>query len=200
MPYLPTIPARLITTLLLAGCLTNGLTACVPMAIGAAGSAALAGTDRRPAGAYVDDQSLEFRLGQQIGQRVPDAHININSYNRAVLLTGEVPDEAARQQVEFLAQAQPGVRKAFNHTVVAPNASVGNRLNDSSLTTKVKARLVESSQISSNHVKVVGERGQVYLLGLLTEAEAAEASRIASQTAGVVRVVTLFEFLAPKSQ
>ena len=160
MPYLPTIPARLITTLLLAGCLTNGLTACVPMAI-------------------VDDQSLEFRLGQQIGQRVPDAHININSYNRAVLLTGEVPDEAARQQVEFLAQAQPGVRKAFNHTVVAPNASVGNRLNDSSLTTKVKARLVESSQISSNHVKVVSERGQVYLLG---------------------RVVTLFEFLAPKSQ
>lgn len=200
MPYLPTIPARLVTTLLLAGCLTNGLTACVPMAIGAAGSAALAGTDRRPAGAYVDDQSLEFRLGQQIGQRVPDAHININSYNRAVLLTGEVPDEAARQQVEFLAQAQPGVRKAFNHTVVAPNSSVGNRLNDSSLTTKVKARLVESSQISSNHVKVVSERGQVYLLGLLTEAEAAEASRIASQTAGVVRVVTLFEFLAPKSQ
>ena len=155
----------------------------------------MVGTDRRTTGSYTDDQTFEVKLAGQIADKVPGVHVNVTSFNRAVLLTGEVPDDNARAQVDFLARAQPGVRKLYNYVVIAPNSTLGNRLNDSGLSAKVRTRLLQGKNFSSNHIKVVTERGEVYLLGLVSEAEGQEAAQLASETSGVLKVVTLYEYL-----
>ena len=175
--------------------LMSSLSACVPVVVAGAGAAAMVGTDRRTTGSYTDDQTFEVKLAGQIADKVPGVHVNVTSFNRAVLLTGEVPDDNARAQVDFLARAQPGVRKLYNYVVIAPNSTLGNRLNDSGLSTKVRTRLLQNKNFSSNHIKVVTERGEVYLLGLVSEAEGQEAAQLASETSGVLKVVTLYEYL-----
>ncbi len=175
--------------------LAGALSACVPVVVAGAGAAAMVGSDRRTTGTYTDDQTFEVKLGAQIAEKVPAAHVNVSSFNRALLLTGEAPDEAARAQIDFLARALPGVRKVYNYVVVAPNSTLGNRLNDSGLGAKVRARLLQGKNFSSNHIKVVTERGEVYLLGMVSEAEGLEAAQLASETAGVLKVVTLYEYL-----
>ena len=157
--------------------LVSSLSACVPAVVAGAGAAAMVGTDRRTTGSYTDDQTFEVKLAGQIADKVPGVHVNVTSFNRAVLLTGEVPDDNARAQVDFLARAQPGVRKLYNYVVIAPNSTLGNRLNDSGLSAKVRTRLLQGKNFSSNHIKVVTERGEVYLLGLVSEAEGQEAAR-----------------------
>lgn len=175
--------------------LAGALSACVPVMVAGAGAAAMVGSDRRTTGTYTDDQTFEVKLGAQIAEKVPGAHVNVSSFNRALLLTGEAPDEAARAQIDFLARALPGVRKVYNYVVVAPNSTLGNRLNDSGLGAKVRARLLQGQNFSSTHIKVVTERGEVYLLGMVSEAEGLEAAQLASETAGVLKVVTLYEYL-----
>ncbi len=175
--------------------LVSSLSACVPAVVAGAGAAAMVGTDRRTTGSYTDDQTFEVKLAAQIAEKAPGVHINVTSFNRAVLLTGEAPDENARAQADFLARALPGVRKLYNYVVIAPNSTLGNRLNDSGLSAKVRARLLQGKNFSSNHIKVVTERGEVYLLGLVSEAEGQEAAQLASETSGVLKVVTLYEYL-----
>lgn len=171
------------------------VSACVPAVVAGAGAAAMMGTDRRTTGSYTDDQTFEVKLAAQIAEKVPGVHVNVTSFNRAVLLTGEAPDENARAQVDFLTRALPGVRKLYNYVVIAPNSTLGNRLNDSGLSTKVRARLLQGQYFSSSHIKVVSERGEVYLLGLVSDIEGREAAQLASETAGVLKVVTLYEYL-----
>jgi len=184
---------RTVLSLLLAASVSSVLSGCFALAAGGVAGGALVATDRRSSGAYVDDQSIEAKVSHQIGDKLPSAHINTTSYNRAVLLTGEVPSAEACQQAELIARAMPNVRRVFNYTVVAPSSGFSERSNDTWITSKVRTRLLDGKGYSPNHIKVVTERGVVYMLGLVTPAEGQLAAQVVSETAGVQKVVTLFE-------
>ena len=172
------------------------LTGCVPavIAVGAGGTALVA-TDRRTTGTQVDDEGVELKIAQQANAQYGDRiHLNVTSYNGIVLLTGEVPDQGVWASVGNLAKTTEKVRVVQNELVVAPNTDMSQRTNDTYITSKVKARFVESDKFSPTHVKVVTERGVVYLMGIVSRPEGDEAAQLASTTAGVSRVVKLFEY------
>jgi osmotically-inducible protein OsmY len=173
------------------------LSGCVPLVIaGAAGGAALVASDRRSAGVQLDDESIELKIGSNIGSGFGDrVHVNVTSYDGVVLLTGEVPTRDLMGQIAEIARTTPKVKRVDNELTVGPVSSVGTRTNDSYITSKVKARFVEANKFAPNHVKVVTEREVVYLMGLVTRAEADTATQIAATTSGVVRVVKLFEYI-----
>lgn len=171
------------------------LQGCVPMVIGAGGAAAISSLeDRRSAGTQIDDESIEVRASNRIGDRFGSkVHVNVTAYNRNVLLTGEVPDERAREEAEKIVLAVPGVRGVTNDLQIAGASSLGSRTNDSYLTLKVKAGLLDAKRVSPVYIKVVTEAGVVYLMGVVTDAEADEAVEIARNTGGVRKVVKAFE-------
>ncbi|NDV13535.1 BON domain-containing protein [Crenobacter caeni] len=180
-------------SLVVAGVCAATLSGCVGLVAGGAVGATLVATDRRTSGAYADDQVIETRSAAKIAERLPSAHVNVTSFNRAVLLTGEVPSAEARAQAEQLVRGQPGVQKTWNYLVVAPASPLSARSNDTWITSKVRARMLDGQGFSPNAIKVVTERGVVYLLGLVTPAEGEAAARVASETAGVTQVITVFE-------
>ncbi|QEL56858.1 BON domain-containing protein [Chromobacterium paludis] len=186
---------RTVCALLLAAGMMSGLSGCVGLVAAGAAGGALVATDRRTSGAYVDDQGIELKAADQMAGRLPSAHVNTTSFNRAVLLTGEVPSEAARSQAELIVRGLPNVRRVYNYLSVEPASSLSTRGNDTWITSKVRARLLEGKGYNPNDVKVLTERGVVYMLGLVTQAEGAEAARMVSETAGVQKVVTLFEYI-----
>jgi osmotically-inducible protein OsmY len=173
-----------------------GLSACVPAMVAAGvGGAALVATDRRSAGAQLDDESIEIKIATLIGERYGEAvHVNVTSYNGIVLLTGEVPDQATQASVYNFAKGTEKVRSVQNDVVVAPNSTLSERTNDTFITSKVKTRLLEGQQISGTLVKVVTERGVVYLMGIVSRTEGDAAGQIASTTTDVTRVVKVFEY------
>lgn len=173
------------------------LQGCVEMAVVGAGAAALAASDRRSLGAQTEDQEIELRGASRIDKRFGDrAHIDITSYNRNVLLTGEAPDAAARAQAEGIVREIPNVRGVVNAIQIAGVSSYTARANDSYLTSKVKARFLDNGgSFSVNQVKVVTESSVVYLLGLVTHKEADAAVEIARTTGGVQKVVRVFEYI-----
>jgi osmotically-inducible protein OsmY len=151
--------------------------------------------DRRSTGTQLDDEAIGRRASVLIEERFGSkVHVNITVYNRAVLLTGEVPDDAIRTEVERVVLAVPNVRGATNELQLSGASSVGARTNDSYLTSKVKARFLEAQRFRPVHVKVVTESGVVYLLGVVTDREAEEAADIARTTGGVRKVVKIFEY------
>jgi len=172
------------------------LAGCVPVLIaGAAGGAAMVATDRRSAGAQVDDESIELKIAtqasSQFGERI---HLNVTSYNGIVLLTGEVPDQAALASVGSLAKNTEKVRSVHNEMVVGPNSDFSARSNDTYITSKVKTRMLEANKFPPNVVKVVTERSVVYLMGIVSKEEGDAAAEIAATTAGVARVVKFFQY------
>ena len=174
------------------------LSGCVPLVVGAgvAAGAAVA-TDRRTTGTQLDDEVIEDRAVLEIHQRFKgDFHVNVTSYNGIVLLTGEVPAESARADVENLVRSNPKVRAVQDELVVGPVTDLGSRSNDTLITSKVKARFVEANKFQINHVKVVTERGVVYVIGIVTRDEGTAAGEIASTTSGVQRVVKVFEYIS----
>lgn len=181
----------LATMLLLGGC--------VPVLIGAGAGAAYSSLeDRRAAGAQLDDEGIELRTANRISDRWGDtAHVNVTSYNRTVLLTGEVPDADARAAAERIARAVPNVRGVNNELEVAGASSLTARTNDSFITSKVKARFLDARRFNPIHVKVVTEAAVVYLLGTVTEREADDAVDLARTVAGVRKVVKIFEYCQP---
>ncbi len=183
--------------LLAAATLPPLLTGCAPVVVAGAAGAALVATDRRSAGAQLDDQTIETKIATTVAGRYGDTvHFNVTSYNGIVLLTGEVPDAAVRADIYALARGTDRVRSVHDELVVGPNTDLGAPTNDSYVTSKVKTRFVEASdKFSATQVKVVTERGVVYLMGLVTRAEGEAAAQIASTTSGVVRVVKLFEYV-----
>jgi osmotically-inducible protein OsmY len=187
---------RDVAALLLA--VTVALQGCVPvMVAGAAGGAALVATDRRTAGAQVDDEGIELKVVTQANNLYGDrAHINATSYNGLVLLTGEVPDQGAWASLGSFAKAQAKVKAVQNELVVAPPTNLSQRSNDTYITSKVKARMVEANKFPPNAVKVVTERGVVYLMGIVTKAEGDTAGDLAATTDGVGKVVKVFEYKA----
>jgi osmotically-inducible protein OsmY len=171
------------------------LQACFPLVATGVGATALIAADRRTAGVYIEDENIELKaLGRLHG--IAGAHVSASSYNRRVLLTGEVYDEKVKKQVFEAIHAIENVREVIDETQIAGASSLASRGNDALITTNVKARMLNNDgRFSANHVKVVTEAGVVYLMGLVTRAEADAAAEIARNTSGVNRVVKVFEYI-----
>jgi osmotically-inducible protein OsmY len=167
----------------------------VPVIIAGAGGAAMVATDRRTTGTQVDDESIELKVAHQAGNQYGDRiHLNITSYNGVVLLTGEVPDQGVWASIGGMAKSTEKVRAVNNELVVAPNTDLSSRSNDTYITSKVKSRMIEANRFPPNAVKVVTERGVVYLMGIVSMEEGNAAGETAATTSGVVRVVKFFQY------
>lgn len=184
---------------LAAALLAASLAGCAPLIVGgAAVGSMIRVNDRRTSGAQIDDETIEFRgaarLRDAFGNR---AHINITSYNRQVLLTGEVPNETVKQQAEQVISRMDAVRAVINELAVMPPTTLGQRSADVLITGKVRASFVDASDLQAIHYRVVTERATVYLMGRVSAREADRATQIARQVGGVQRVVRIFEMLSP---
>ena len=183
-------------TILCAALLTS-LSGCVEMMVGGAVMGAVATADRRTLGAQTEDKTItvksELRVPKIAG---PDAHVNIASFNRKVLLTGEVRDDAAKATVEREVRTIEGVQTIANELEIAGPSSYTSRSSDALITTKVKASLVDMKTISAVSFKVVTERGTVFLMGRVTQREGQVAADVARGVSGVQRVVKIFEYMS----
>ena len=190
------LPIRsLFASSVLALALSTQLTACVPVIIGGAAAGGVMAADRRTSGIYVEDENIELKASKSIADALGEAaHVNITSYNRNVLLTGEVPDNAGKARAETIAKDITNVRSVTNELAVAPKTTVSSRGNDAYLTSKVKAKFVADGRFPANVVKVISENSVVYLMGIVSHAEAQFATEIASNTDGVTKVVKVFEY------
>ena len=172
------------------------LSACVPLVLGGAATVVAVAEDRRSPGTFIDDEGMEsqalLRVKTRFGGQV---HVNITSYNRQLLVSGEAATTTVKRGVEEEISTVRGVKRIFNEMTVGPLAGVMSVSNDTRLTTIVKARFLDAGRFQSNHVKVVTEAGTVFLLGIVKRSEADAASQLASTTSGVSRVVRLFEYL-----
>lgn len=188
--------------LLLAAALAAPLLAgCIELMAVGTGVALATVEDRRSTGTQLEDQGIELRAVNRIDDRHGErVHVNVTSFNRHVLLTGEVPDEATRADIETIVRAVPNVTGVSNDLQIAGRSSTTSRSNDTLITAKVKTRLVDANKFNPFHVKVVTEAAVVYLLGLVTEQEAADAVEIARTTAGVRKVVKMFEYCKPDDE
>jgi len=184
--------------LLILSLLAVSLQGCIEMAAVGAGAAALGYEDRRTAGTLVEDEGIELRATNRVSERFGDrVHVNVTSYNRSVLVTGEVPDANTKAEIGKIVQGVPSVRSLTNDLQVAGGSSLSSRASDSTITGKVKARFLDSGRFSAVHVKVITEASVVYLLGIVTESEANEAVELARTTGGVRKVVKVFEYCKP---
>jgi osmotically-inducible protein OsmY len=176
--------------------LTPQLHGCFPVVAAGAGTAVLVAEDRRTTGIYLEDQNIELKtataLKNQFGGN-DKVHINVTSYNRYVLLTGEVPDEETKKEAGVTALGIENVRNVQNELVLGPVTSFSQRATDGYTTSKVKGRFVSEAKFQANHVKVVTDNNSVYLMGLVTSKEADDATEIARTTGGVTKVVRVFE-------
>jgi osmotically-inducible protein OsmY len=189
--------AGLLSKIILGTALAASLSGCVAMAVGGAATAVLSANDRRTLGMQTEDKAInvkaELKLRQVTGE---NGHINVTSYNRKVLLTGEVRDEAMKQAAEREVRAVENVISVINELEIAGPSSYTSRSNDALITTKVKASLVDKKTVSATAFKVTTERGVVYLQGLVTPREGNIAADVAKGVPGVVRVVKIFEYIA----
>ncbi len=170
---------------------------CAAVVVGGAATAVVVADDRRTAGTVVEDQEIELRAMNRLREGFPQKTVSVStvSYNRQVLLVGQVPDEATRAKVVETVRAIPGVIGVHNEITISGVTSLTSKTNDASITTKVKARLLNTNAVQSNHVKVVTEAAVVYLMGLVRKDEGEAAGKVAAGTAGVSRVVKLFEYI-----
>lgn len=173
------------------------LSGCAAVVVGSAVGGALVATDRRTPGTQLEDQGIELKASSAVSQLAGDrAHINVTSYNRVVLITGEVADDALRTQIEQTVASVANVRSVVNESAVMGLASLTSRSNDAILTSRVKASFVDASDVQATAVKVVTERGVVHLMGRLTEREGNRAAEVARNVSGVQRVVKVFETMS----
>jgi osmotically-inducible protein OsmY len=176
--------------------LAPALTGCFPLAVVGVSAGALMVADRRLAETYMADEAIEVRANNRINEYFGSAtHVNVTSYNRGVLLSGECLSQEDKARIEQIVAGVPNVRVVYNQLLIAQASSMGGRSNDAFVTSKVKGRFVDSGQFAANHVKVVTEWGTVFLLGLVTQKEADAAVEIARTTGGVLKVVRLFEII-----
>jgi osmotically-inducible protein OsmY len=192
----PSLPLYALAAALFA----SSLAGCAPLIVGAAAvGTGLMVTDRRSSGAQIDDEAIELRgalrLREQLGDQV---HINVTSYNRQVLLTGETPTDAMKQRAEQIVSRVDNVRGIINEISVMAPTTLPQRSGDVLITGKIRASLVDASDLQATAFKVITERGNVYLLGRVTQHEADRATSIARQIGGVQRVVRIFEVATPE--
>ncbi|WP_298398378.1 BON domain-containing protein [uncultured Azonexus sp.] len=188
---------RLSLSLILLALAVPTLQGCFPAVVAGAAVGVMSIHDRRTTGTQADDETTEWRARGRIPEQYKaQSRVNFTSYNRRLLITGEVPNEDAKSAIEAEARKLDGVREVYNELVIAPASTLPQRSNDSFIDSKVKARLVDSNQVSANHIKVVTERGATYLMGVVNEREAKVAISVARTTAGVRKVVNILEVLA----
>jgi osmotically-inducible protein OsmY len=172
------------------------LGACAPLIVGGAmAGGALMVIDRRTSGSQIEDQAIELKAASRIRDLATLGHVNVTSYNRIVLVSGEVPTEEDKKRVEDAIGRVEQVRSVVNELEVAPSSSLGSRSNDSLLSTKVKATFVDTKDLQAPSIKVVTERGVVYLMGVVTEREASRSADVAASVPGVKKVVRAFEVI-----
>lgn len=185
---------RAMTLVVVLGVCTPLLQGCFPVVAAGVVTTALSVSDRRTTGAQFEDQGIELkadsRIRERFGNRVSAGTV---SFNRRVLVYGQAPDVATKQEIGRIVAAVPNVREIINEVEIAGTQGLGTASGDSITTTKVKASLVDSKDVQANAIKVVTERGVVYLMGLVTEREASRAAQIAAGVSGVVKVVKVFE-------
>ncbi|MGQ0442443.1 MAG: BON domain-containing protein [Methylophilaceae bacterium] len=180
----------------LTAAITTQLTACFPVVAGGAAAGGAIAADRRTSGIFVEDENIELKAVKEMETQLGEnAHVNVTSYNRNVLLTGEVPDEAAKTKAEGFVKAISNVRNITNEIVIGPKTSLSSRSNDTYITSKIKTKFVTENQFQANFVKIVTENSVVYLLGIVNKTEADAATGIARTTDGVEKVVKVFEYI-----
>ena len=181
---------RTACTLLAAAALAAGLSACAPLVVGGAVMGGMMATDRRTTGTQVEDEGIELRAVNRIRETLGDrAHVNVTSFNRQVLLTGEVPTAQDRATVDQIVAGVNNVRSVVNDLAVMPSTSLGQRSNDVLITGKVRASFVDAKDVFASAYKVVTERNVVYLMGLVTPREATRATEIARGVAYMANAV-----------
>jgi osmotically-inducible protein OsmY len=177
--------------------LVSTLGACAPLMIAGVAGTAMVASDRRTSGAQLEDESIELRaqarIRDNLGERV---HVNVTSFNRQVLLTGEVTAEKDRQAVVQLVERIENVKAVVNELAVMPMSNLSERSNDLLIVAKVKASFIDSRDLFANAFKVVTERGTVYLMGRVTQREANSATQLTRNVSGVNKVVRLFEIIS----
>ena len=170
------------------------LSGCAPLVVGGAVMGVMVAVDRRTSGTQLEDENIELKVasavGKELGERV---HLNVTSYNRRVLLTGEARSEADRSRATLLAQSQENVKDVINDLAIGVPSSVSQRTKDVVTSGQVKAAFVDAKDLQASAVKVVTERGNVYLMGRVTAREAQRATDIARGISGVSKVVRVFE-------
>jgi osmotically-inducible protein OsmY len=190
------VSPKLLSTVLVAASLAGALSACAPIVVGGAVMGSLVATDRRTSGAQLEDEGIELRAASRIRDNLGErGHINVNSYNRRVLLTGEVPSAQDKQLVEQIVTRVDNVQLVVNELAVLGNTSLTQRSADTLVTGRIKAAMGDSRDLFANAYKVVTERGTTYLMGRVTQREADRATEIARSTPGVQKVVRVFEII-----
>ena len=188
---------RVVGTALAAATLAAALSACAPLIVGGAVVGGVMAVDRRTAGTQIEDEGIELRAANRIRETLGDrAHVNVTSYNRQVLLTGEVATAQDRQAVEQMVSQVENVRSVVNDLAVMPPSTLSQRSTDTFITGKVRASLVDAQDISANSFKVVTERNIVYLMGRVSQREANRATDIARGVTDVRKVVRVFEIVS----
>ena len=173
--------------------------ACAPMLIGSAAVASKVAIDRRTAGIQLEDEGIELRTTSGLRAQLPrNTNVRISSYNRLVLITGEVNNESERLQVERFVKSQDNVKTVVNDLIISPESSLTQRAQDTLITTKIRALLIQAKDIHSSAVNIVTERGVVYLMGRLTPREANRVAELirTSNIAGLQKVVKVFETIS----
>lgn len=189
---------HVIAALLLGATALPLLQGCVPMIAAGATAGALSVFDRRSLGTQTEDETIEWKSSARVGEKLGDkVHINFTSFNRKVLMTGEVPSAEDKAEAELIVSSVNNVQGVNNELTVGPVSSFSDRSNDSYITSKAKGRMVDSGKFNPVHVKVVTEAGVVFLLGMVTQPEADSAISVARTTSGVKKVINLLEIITP---
>lgn len=178
--------------------LASALTACVPLVLGGAlGSGALIATDRRTSGTQLEDEGIELRAASRLRSEVGDrSHVNLTSFSRQVLLTGETASEQDKKLIEQAVSRVENVNSVINEIAVMGNSSLSQRSSDTLVTGRVKAMLIDAQDLQVNAFKVVTERGVTYLMGRVTQREADRATQVVRSTPGVLKVVRILEVIS----
>ena len=173
------------------------LSGCIPLLVGGAVMGGLVATDRRTSGTVVEDEGIELKASARIRENLGDrVHVNVTSYNRQVLLTGEVPSAQDKQLVEQVAAQTENVRNVVNELAVLGGSTLAQRSSDTVVTGRVKAALLDAKDLYSNAFKIVTERGVTYVMGRVTQREANRATDIITSTQGVQKVVRVLEIIS----
>ena len=187
---------KIVTTLLIGATLLPSLQGCFPVVATGVGTGVLVTLDRRSLGTQTEDESIEWKALSRVGDQIKDrGHFNFTSYNRKVLISGEAVSQEVKEKAGQIVAGIPNVMAVHNEMTIGPSSSLVDRSNDSFITSKVKSRSVDSGKFNPLHVKVVTEAGAVFLLGLVTQAEADSAIHVARTTSGVKKVVPLMEII-----
>ena len=180
-----------------AAALLSGLSACAPLMMGGAVMTGMVAVDRRTSGIQLEDEGIELRTAQGLRQNLgASAHVNVTSYNRQVLLTGEVATAAQKELADKLAQSQENVKAVANELVVQATSSLTQRSKDAIITGQIKALFVDAKDLQSTAFKVVTENSVVFLMGRVTSREAQRATDIARSVSGVTKVVRVLDVIS----